>query len=326
MARRVIERDQAPGWQVWAALGVVYLVWGSTYLAIAVVVKTMPPLLTAGARFIVAGLLIALVIAVLQGWRSLLITRGQVLSAALVGGALLLGGNGLVMLAEQKIPSGLAALIIATEPLFIVLLRRFNAERVGRGTLLGVVVGFGGVALLVSGGLTGQFELMGILLVIGASIAWSLGSFYSPRLPLPADPFVSTAAQMLAGGVLLTVVGVAAGELPDVRPADFAPESVLALAYLIVFGSIVAFSAYTWLLQHASMSKVSTYAYVNPVVAIFLGWMILAEPVTAAMLAGGALIIAAVALVIRTESRPARVETIQAPESAPAAVSPIRPI
>jgi drug/metabolite transporter (DMT)-like permease len=325
MARRVTVRDQAPGWMVWAALGVVYLVWGSTYLAIAVVVKTMPPLLTAGARFIVAGLLISLVIAVLRGWRSLLITRGQLLSAALVGGALLLGGNGLVMLAEQQIPSGLAALIIATEPLFIVLLRRFNAERVGRGTLLGVVIGFGGVALLVSGGLTGQFELIGILLVIGASIAWSLGSFYSPRLPLPADPFVSTAAQMLAGGVLLTVVGVAAGELPDVRPADFAPESILALAYLIVFGSIAAFSAYTWLLQHASMSKVSTYAYVNPVVAIFLGWLILSEPVTAAMLAGGALIIAAVALVIRTESRPTRVPTVMAPEPAPAAVSPTRP-
>jgi drug/metabolite transporter (DMT)-like permease len=310
---------------VWAALGVVYLVWGSTYLAIAVVVKTMPPLLTAGVRFILAGLLIALVIAVLKGWRSLLISRGQLLSAALVGGALLLGGNGLVMLAEQQIPSGLAALIIATEPLFIVLLRRFNAERVGRGTMLGVVIGFAGVALLVSGGLTGQFELIGILLVIAASIAWSLGSFYSPRLPLPADPFVSTAAQMLAGGVLLTVVGIAAGELHAVRPADFAPESLLGLAYLIVFGSIVAFSAYTWLLQHASMSKVSTYAYVNPVVAIFLGWLILSEPVTAAMLAGGALIIAAVALVIRTESRPARVPTVHAPEPVPAAVSPTRP-
>jgi drug/metabolite transporter (DMT)-like permease len=310
---------------VWTALGVVYLVWGSTYLAIAVVVKSMPPLLTAGVRFIVAGLLIALVIAVLRGWRSLLITRGQVLSAAIVGGALLLGGNGLVMLAEQKIPSGLAALIIATEPLFIVLLRRFNAERVGRGTLLGVVIGFGGVALLVSGGLTGQFELIGILLVIVASISWSIGSFYSPRLPLPADPFVSTAAQMLAGGVLLTVVGVAAGELPTVRPADFAPESLLGLAYLIVFGSIVAFSAYTWLLQHASMSKVSTYAYVNPVVAIFLGWLILSEPVTAAMLAGGALIISAVALVIRTESRPAQVSTVEVPASASAAVSPTHP-
>ena len=202
----------------------------------------------------------------------------------------------------------------------------FSAERVRRGTLLGVVVGFGGVAVLMSGGMTGQFELIGILLVIGASVSWSVGSYFSPRLTLPADPFVSSAAQMLAGGVLLTVVGVAAGELPDVRRADFALESLLALAYLIVFGSIVAFSAYTWLLQHAPVSKVITFAYVNPVVAIFLGWLILAEPVTAAILAGGALIIAAVALVVRTESRPARVETLGAPAPGPAAVSPTRPI
>jgi len=313
---------------LWFALGIVYVVWGSTYLAIAVVVKTMPPLLSAGVRFIVAALLMAVIIAIAKGWRSLRIGRAQVAAAFVVGGALLLGGNGLVMLAEQKIPSGLAALLIAIEPLVVVVLRAANSERIGRGTLLGVLAGFLGVALLVSGGLTGEFALIGIVMVVLAAISWSVGSFYSGSLPLPADPFVSSAAQMLAGGILLTVVGVAAGELPDVTPANFAPESLLALAYLVVFGSIIAFSAYTWLLQHAPVSKVMTFAYVNPVIAIFLGWLILNEPVTGAMLAGGGLIIAAVAVVIRTESRPSPqaplVETA-APAPASGSVSPSRP-
>jgi drug/metabolite transporter (DMT)-like permease len=310
---------------VWAALGIVYVVWGSTYLGIAVVVKTMPPLLSAGVRFIVAALVMALIIGIAKGWRSLRISPPQIGAAVIVGGALLLGGNGLVMLAEQKIASGLAALIIAIEPLVVVVLRSINSERIGRGTLLGVVAGFLGVGLLLSGGLTGEFELIGVVMVVVAAISWSVGSYYSGSVPLPSDPFVSSAAQMLAGGILLTIVGVAAGELPDVQPANFAPESMLALVYLIVFGSIVAFSAYTWLLQHAPVSKVMTFAYVNPVIAIFLGWLILNEPVTAAILAGGALIVAAVAVVIRTESRTARREPVATPTPAPATVSPSRP-
>ena len=325
MERRTSELVPASGAMVWAALGVVYIVWGSTYLGIAVVVKTMPPLLSAGVRFIVAALLMAVIIGLVRGWRTLRVSRAQIVGATIVGGALLLGGNGLVMLAEQKIPSGLAALLIASEPLWIVLLRMLNSERVRRGTLLGVAAGFAGVALLMSGGLTGQFELVGILLVIAASISWSVGSYYSARMTLPADPFVSSTAQMLAGGVLLTIVGMASGELADLAPATFAPESLLALAYLIVFGSIIAFSAYTWLLRHAPVSKAITFAYVNPVVAIFLGWLILSEPVTLAMIAGGALIIAAVAVVIRTESRPAPVPVVQPSAPVAAKVSPTRP-
>jgi drug/metabolite transporter (DMT)-like permease len=188
-----------------------------------------------------------------------------------------------------------------------------------------VIAGFLGVGLLLSGGLTGEFALIGIVMVVVAAISWSVGSYYSGSVPLPSDPFVSSAAQMLAGGVLLTIVGVAAGELPDVKPANFAPESLLALGYLIVFGSIVAFSAYTWLLQHAPVSKVMTFAYVNPAIAIFLGWLILNEPITGAIVAGGALIIAAVAVVIRTESRPARSKPVAATAPAPSAVSPSRP-
>lgn len=317
MSRRTVERGHAPGWLVWAALTVVYVVWGSTYLAIAVVVKSMPPLLSAGSRFIVAGLLMALVIGVLGGWRRLRLTRAQVGGAALVGGALLLGGNGFVMLGEQTIPSGLAALIIGVVPLWIVVLRFVHSERVRRGTLLGVLLGFAGAALLVSRGLTGEVDLLGMLMVIGSSISWSLGSFYSRRVPLPPDPFVSSATQMVCGGILLSIAGVVAGELPGLRPAEFAPESLAAWAYLIVFGSIIAFSAYTWLLQNAPVSKVATYAYVNPVVAIFLGWLILTEPITPAMVVGGAMIVLAVALVIRTESRPARVAVVETPTPPP---------
>ena len=317
-------KSTAPGWLVWAALIVVYLVWGSTYLAIAVVVKTMPPLLAAGSRFIISALVMALIIGVARGWHSLRLTRQQWIGAGLVGVALLLGGNGLVMLGEQKIPSGLAALIIGVVPLWIVVMRRVNNERVRRGTLLGVVIGFGGVALLVSRGLTGEIDLIGMLMVVGSSVSWAIGSFDSRRLPMPPDPFVSSAAQMFAGGIALTIVGAAAGELPSVQPQNFAPESLAALGYLIVFGSIVAFSAYTWLVQNAPISKVATYAYVNPAVAIFLGWMILNEPLTIAMAIGGALILASIALVLRTESRPARVMTAQAAAPSPA-VSRSRP-
>jgi drug/metabolite transporter (DMT)-like permease len=318
-------KAQAPSWLVWSALGVVYLVWGSTYLAIAVVVKSMPPLLSAGFRFIIAALVMAIVIGAIRGFRTLRLTRAQIGGATLVGIALLLGGNGLVNLGEQRsVPSGLAALIIGVVPLWIVLLRRLNGERVRRGTLLGVVIGFGGVALLVSRGLNGEIDLLGMLMVVGSSISWSIGSFYSRRLPLPADPFVSSAAQMLFGGIALTVVGAASGEFSGLQPQSFKPESLAALAYLIVFGSIVAFSAYTWLLQNAPVSKVATYAYVNPVVAIFLGWLILSEPLTIPMAIGGALIVASIILVLRTESRPAGVMTTKA--AAPAtAVSRSRP-
>jgi drug/metabolite transporter (DMT)-like permease len=224
---------------------------------------------------------------------------------------LLLGGNGLVMLAERSVPSGLAALIIAVVPLWIVLLRVTNAERVRRGTLLGVLIGFVGVTLLVaSRGLTGEVDVIGMLMVIGSSASWAVGSFYSRRLPLPADPFVSTVAQMICGGIALGAVGVAAGELARLRPEQFATESSIALGYLAVFGSILAFSAYTWLLQNAPVSKVATYAYVNPVVAIFLGWLVLAEAITPSMAIGGAMIVVGVALVIRSESRRAQMTVL----------------
>jgi drug/metabolite transporter (DMT)-like permease len=294
------------GGLIWAALGIVYVVWGSTYLAIAMVVDTMPPLLSGGFRFIVAGLAIAAFLAWRLGRASLRLTRDQVIGSSFVGLALLLGGNGLVMLGERDVPTGLAALIIAVVPLWVVLLRLLFGEHVRRGTLLGVVVGFVGVGILVlPGGLAGDVHLPGALMLVVAGASWAVGSYYSKRLALPANPFTSTAAQMLAGGAALIVVGVLAGELGMLAGgARFATESIAALVYLVVFGSIIAFSAYTWLLQHAPVSKVATYAYVNPVVALFLGVLVRDETIGAAIVIGAAMIVVAVGLVIRTESRP----------------------
>ena len=315
MAQRLLGRFQSSAWLVWSALLIVYVVWGSTYLAIAVVVKSMPPFASAGIRFVVAGLIMAAVIAAIRGPRHLAMTRHQLVAAGLVGLALLLGGNGLVMVAERTVPSGLAALIIAVVPLFIVLLRVVNRERVRRGTLGGVLVGFAGVGLLVgSRGLTGEVDMLGMLLLIAASLSWAIGSYYSRRMPIPADPFVSSTAQQLVAGAVLLAVAAGAGDLGAFSLGSFAPESILALAYLIVFGSVIAFSAYTWLLANAPVSKVATYAYVNPVVAIFLGWLILAESVTPAMVVGGLLVVLGVALVIRTEGRrPQRLAAVEMP-------------
>jgi len=318
--------ESASGWLVWAALLIVYIVWGSTYLAIAVVVDTMPPLLAASGRFIVAGLLIAFVLVLGRGWRSLRLTRAQLFGSAFVGLTLLLGGNGMVMVGERTVPSGVAAVIIAVVPLWVVVLRLLMRERVRTGTLVGVAIGFAGVAVLVLGrGATGEIDLVGMLVLVAAGASWAVGSFYSRRLALPTDPFVASAAQMILGGAALAVAGALTGELASFVPAAFAPESVGALLYLVFFGSILAYSAYTWLLQHAPVSKVATYAYVNPVVAIVLGWIVLREEFTLSMAIGGAMIVLAVGLVIRTESRPARPDALESPvQSAPGRPRPAR--
>lgn len=294
----------APSWLVWSALWVVYIVWGSTYLAIRVVVETMPPLLAGGARFLVAGALMYAWLRFRRGAEGVRITRREIGGATLVGTALLLGGNGLVSLAERDVPSGLTALIIASVPLWVVLFRTVFGDRVGVGTLIGVAVGFAGVALLVvpSGG-SGQVALTGLLTVVLASFFWAGGSYFSKRLSLPDDPFSSTTWQMLLGGAVMTLVGVVSGEATAIDPAVFSTSSMVALAYLIVAGSLLAFTAYTWLLQHAPISKVATYAYVNPVIAIFLGWALLSEAVTMTIALGATVIVASVAFVVRHESR-----------------------
>jgi drug/metabolite transporter (DMT)-like permease len=300
---------RASALNVWLALGIVYVVWGSTYLAIAIAVETLPPLLYAGIRFALAGVL-------LTAWLAfrgvdLRISRAELAGAAVVGILLLAIANGLVVLAERTVPSGIAALIVASIPLWVVIYRMIARERVGLDLLAGVFLGLIGVAILVvPGGIDGTLDVIGALMLFGATLAWALGTVLSPRLHTPQNVLVSTAYQMLAGGVVLVVVGLGSGELANIDPSTFSVRSIVAFAYLVIFGSLVAFTAYTWLLQNASVSLVSTYAFVNPVVAVLLGALVLAEPITPAILIGAAVIVVAVAFIVVRQNAARRADRL----------------
>jgi drug/metabolite transporter (DMT)-like permease len=302
---------------VWTALGLVYVFWGSTYLAISYVVETLPPLLSASLRFAVAGALLTAYLAVRRGRSSFRATRRQLIGAAAVGVLLLLGGNGLVTIAEQReLPSGLAALLIAAVPLWVVLLRVAGGDRPAPRTLLCVAIGFAGVALLLlPGARPDGVPLLPAVLVVGAGVLWSIGSYAATRLELPTDPLLTTVVQMLGGSASLAAAGLLRGESPT--PAEVSGTSVLALAYLVVFGSLVAFTAYSWLLGVAPVSQVSTYAYVNPVVAVLLGAVIAGEAVEAVTLLGGAVTVLAVAVVVSEEGRRRRSTPLEVPADAP---------
>ncbi len=315
----------APSWMVWAALWVIYIVWGSTYLAIRVTVETLPPFLSAGARFLVAGLIMFGVLALRRGIREIKVTRREVGASALVGAALLFGGNGLVSLAEQEVSSSLAALIIASVPLWVILLRTLTGEKVSRATLAGVAVGFAGVALLVLPSGDSSANVAGLLILVVASASWASGSFFSSRLPLPRDPFVSTATQMVTGGLVLAAASLVTGETSGLDPSEFSGASITAFAYLVTVGSLFAFTAYVWLLQNAPISKVATYAYVNPVIAIFLGWLILSESITTTILIGAAVIVSSVAFIVSKESVPTPVDADEADAPADAALAGASP-
>lgn len=308
----------APEWQIWAALIVVYIVWGSTYLAIRIVVETMPPLLSAGVRHTIAALILFAYLVLRHRGAALRLSRSEWLGAGFVGVTLLLVGNGFVMLGERDVPSALAALIVAVVPLNVVVLRLLHRERVRRMTVLGVVVGFAGVAvLIIPRGIDGTVNLIGMLMIVIAAVSWSIGSYFSKRITLPRDQLASTGAQMLVGGVGLGLSGLLVGELGSLQPERFSTESLIWLAYLILFGSVLAYTAYTWLLQHAPVSKVATYAFVNPVVAIVLGVAFLAEDINTTMILGAAMIVLSVVIVVRTESRPA--QPVAALEATPTA-------
>src|SRR3954454_3049062 len=296
-------RRLAPASLVWLCLGIVYVVWGSTYLAIRVAVETMPPLLMGAARFTVAGLLLYAVARARGAPSVRTLTRAQLGSCWLVGSLLAAGGNGVVNVAEQYIPSSLAALVIASVPLWVILMRRVTGASVPTVTLLSVAVGFGGVGLLLlPGGATDLGKPIGFVLVVCAAFSWALGSFSSRRVPLPTNALLSTSLQMFLGGLTMLVAGLATGEAADVHASHFSTDSVLAFAYLIFIGSLVAYTAYVWLLQNAPISKVATYAYVNPVIAIFLGWAILSENIAATTLIGATVIVCSVAATVRRES------------------------
>jgi drug/metabolite transporter (DMT)-like permease len=294
---------------VWLAMLTIYLVWGSTYLAIRILVADLPPLVTAGMRFLIAGAIVGVAVLIRSGVGCFRLSRRELAGAVLVGAALLLGGNGLVVLAEQTIPSAFTALILASEPLLVVVLRRVWGERISAGTLVGVAVGFAGVACLVLPAWTGgTADPFGVALVMLASVSWACGSFISSRAAMPPDPFASTTIQMLTGGALLLAAGLLAGE--PFQPLTWAAstDAFLAWLYLIFIGSLAGYTAYTWVLQHAPISRVATYAYVNPVVAVILGVVILGEVITPTMLLGGGIIILAVALIIRNETLKRRSE------------------
>jgi drug/metabolite transporter (DMT)-like permease len=283
-----------------AALLVVYVVWGSTYLAIAVADRSLPPFLMLSARFLLAG-------AVLYLWarrpphgeRAPKPTARQWRAAAAVGAALLVVDTGGVAWAEQRVPSGTAALLVASVPLFIALLDRVCfGIRLSAGAALGIAVGLVGVGILV--GPSGHIDALGAVVLLGASFAWAAGSAYSRVAPLPSHTFLSAAMQMLTAGAALGVVGFAAGE----RAVAPSAASFGAFAFLVVFGSLVAFTAYGWLLQHAPSPLVSTYAYVNPAVAVFLGWLFVGEHVGGREIAAGLVILSSVGLLaIRHERR-----------------------
>jgi drug/metabolite transporter (DMT)-like permease len=284
---------------VWGALVTIWIVWGSTYLAIRVAVRTIPPLLMGSIRFLLAGGILY-VLAVRRGDRlGDRPTAKHWRSAFIIGTALLLGGNGLVSWAEQRVPSGAAALIIATVPLWLAIGDRLRyGSRLPWPAVLGLAVGFSGVVLLVGQSGEGRIDALGAAALVGASIFWAGGSLYSRGAPLPRRPLVGTAMEMLAGGLVLAVVGVATGELGRLDLAGVSGESMLGLAYLIVFGSWVGFTAYVWLLRNARTSLVGTYAYVNPIVAVLLGWALLGETITGRTLLAGAIIVAGVALIV----------------------------
>jgi drug/metabolite transporter (DMT)-like permease len=282
-----------------AALTIVYVVWGSTYLGIRVVVEEMPPLTGMGSRFLTAGVLLGFLLT-LRGV-DIRVTRAELLGAALVGLTLPMLGNGLVAIGEDMgAPSGVAALLVAAVPLFITAYRFLSGDRPKPWSVLGVLLGFGGLAWLVLGGRhQGHVPLAGAAIVLAASAFWAFGSWIQPRLTLPKSSFVLTVHEMWTGGVMMIAAGFARGERP--HPTEYGAQTWLAWGYLVVIGSMVAYSAYVWLLANAPIGLVATYAYVNPVVAVFLGWLILDEPITSAVVIGGLVIVAAVAIVISVE-------------------------
>jgi drug/metabolite transporter (DMT)-like permease len=284
-------------WKIVLAFLAVYLCWGMTYLAMRIAVKDIPPHLMSGARFLVAGLVLYL-------WTR---HRGdpkpsavQWRAAAVVGAFLLLGGNATVAWAEQQVPSGLAAVLIAVAPIWMVAFEwARGGPRPGARVIAGLLLGLAGVALLVSpnGDSSTQVNLTGAVMLVLASASWAWGSVYSKSAPLPKSPFLGTSMEMIAGGVLILLAALAAGQFAQFRPSQVSTEAVLSWLFLVIFGSLVGFTAYIWLLGVTSIAKAGTYAYVNPIVAVFLGWAILDEPVTARTLIAALVILIGVALV-----------------------------
>jgi drug/metabolite transporter (DMT)-like permease len=283
--------------KVYGALGVIYVVWGSTFLAIEFAVRTLPPFLSMSARHLAAGSLL-LAWGLSRDAREP-IGRAQILAATIFGGALFLGSHGGLAWSQTRIPSGVAALIVASIPLWIAVLDRVVfGKRLPARAVAGLVLGFAGIAVLVDPLGGGPIDTVGGVVALLSAGSWAAGSLYSRGARLPKDPILSAGLASLAGGTLLLVVSALGGELAGLDPGAVSGESLAGVAYLIVMGSLVGLTAYVWLLRVAPISLVATYAYVNPVVAVLLGWAIVGEEISARVLLAGAAIVLAVALIV----------------------------
>lgn len=287
-----------PRLKLLSAFASVYIIWGSTYLAIRIAIESIPPLLMAGFRFIIAGTVMYL-------WGRLRsnekLTKAHWKSAAIIGLMLLVVGNGGLTWSEQLIPSGIAALLVAVSPLWFILIDWMQGGvRPTAGVFIGLALGTLGIAILVDpadlvGG--GDVNTLGAAILLGSSICWAFGSFYSRRAVLPTSPSLANGMEMLIGGAALVLVGAAAGEFKGFHVAEVTNRSLLAVAYLVVFGSIIGFSSYVWLFRATTPTRASTYAYVNPVVAVLIGWLVGGEELPARVAGAAVFIIAAVAAI-----------------------------
>lgn len=306
-----------PRWLVIAAFAAIYIIWGSTYFGIAVAVQTIPPHIMAGIRFIISGA----VLFVFMRLRGVPMPKLIHWRSALIVGILLLGlGNGSVSWAETMVPTGLASLMIAVVPLWMVLMdwSRPGGTRPRGGVFVGIALGLVGIVLLVGPaalGLDRPLNYTGVAIMLLASLAWSLGSIYSRHADIPDNPLMLTAMEMLLGGIFLMGMALPLGEYQNFTFAQVSTASWVALLYLILFGSFLGFTAYVFLLQVSTPAKVSTYAYVNPVVAVFLGWALLGETITPLTLAASAIIVAGVAIITYFNTRPQpKPQTVKTPE------------
>ena len=292
---------------IWAAILTLYGVWGSTYLAIRVAVDTLPPFVMAAVRFATAGLTMLAVVAIVRRGSLVRPTRRELRDSAIVGTCLMFGGMGLVSWGEQTVPSGIAGVLVAMMPVWVAVYgRAFLRERLPRLAVAGIGIGIVGVAVLVGRSVTieGSLDPAGILALIISPMAWAAGATFSAhRARLPDDPFLATGLEMLSGSIVLALAALVTGEVASFRPSDVSTDSLLATVYLTAVGSLVAFTAFAWVIRHAPLPLVATYAFVNPIIAVVLGSLLLHESVGPIQLVAGGVIIVGVALIILARSR-----------------------
>lgn len=292
---------------IWAAILIMYVVWGSTYLAIRVAVGTFPPFVMGAVRFSIAGGVMILVAAIVARGRLARPTLRELRDVAIIGTCLMFGGMGLVSWAEQTVPSGIAGVLIALMPMWVAVYERlFFGARLPRLAVAGIVLGIVGVVVLVGQGLGADSRLdpLGLAALVASPLAWAAGTTFAAHgARVPSNPILATGLEMFAGSLVLVVVAFVSGELAAFRPERLTGDAILATAYLTVVGSLVAFTAFAWVIRHAPLPLVTTYAFVNPVIAVFLGWLLLHEVVDPIQLVAGVVIVAGVALIILARGR-----------------------